>query len=46
VNFTVSGLEVLCILRNCADSDFDGNHCKEYKPLSDLPDKIQLYKFN
>ena len=45
-NFTGSGLEILCILRNCADVDFDGKHCRQFQKIQDLPDKIQLYKFN
>ena len=42
-NFTGTGTELLFILRNCADKNFDGSACDEYDSLPDLPNTIQLY---
>ena len=41
--FTENNHEVLCILRNCSDKDFDGRKCSEYDAMSNLPNAIQLY---
>ncbi len=42
-NFTGNKTELLCILRNCADNDFDGMNCKKFDSLNDLPNRIQVY---
>ena len=34
---------LIVIMRNCADDNFDGVHCKEYENLSALPNSTQLY---
>ena len=44
--FTGNETELLCILRNCADNNFDGKHCFSYSSATDLPNTIQLYTFS
>jgi hypothetical protein len=34
---------LLVLMRNCADVDFDGKHCKTYEQVSYLPNSLQLY---
>ena len=44
--FTGNETQLLCILRNCADQNFDGKHCNVYDSIPDLPNTIQLYNFS
>ncbi len=44
--FTGNETEMLCILYNCADSNFNGSPCKKYDDVPDLPNSIQLYNFS
>ncbi len=44
--FTGTETELLCILRNCADNNFDGNHCIRYDSIPGLSNTIQLYNFS
>ncbi len=45
-NFTGNGQSLLCILYNCSDNNFDGNNCRNFDNVQDLPNKIQLYNFS
>ncbi len=43
--FTGHETQLLCILRNCADNNFNGKNCNVYDSIPDLPNTIQLYNF-
>jgi hypothetical protein len=42
-NFTGGATNILCILRNCADKNFDGRGCKNFESMNELPNRIQVY---
>jgi hypothetical protein len=44
--FTGNEKQILCVVSNCEDSDFDGIHCRKKENLPDLPNSIQIYSFS